>query len=279
MKIWAHTLVKNEENYLWYSVASITPFVDKILLWDTGSTDKTLAICKELENSFPEKISFRQVKQESAADFTKVRQEMLDETQADWFLILDGDEIWWEDSIKKVIEKVNSEGTRLESIVVRMIYPVGDIFHRQEEKAGKYELVGRKGHISLRGINRKIPGLSSLNPHGTWGWVDENRTMIQKRDPRKISFVDVPYMHFSLMPRAGDRAHDAKVIKRLKKLKFELGESFPKDYFYPEVFFRTRPGIVPSPWNKMNASFYLRSLFETPLRKIKRRLFSGKVGY
>ena len=49
MKVWAHTLVKNEERYIWYAVMSVIDWVDKILIWDTGSTDKTVEIIKEIE--------------------------------------------------------------------------------------------------------------------------------------------------------------------------------------------------------------------------------------
>ena len=279
MNIWAHTLVKNEEKYLWYSVASVAPFVDKVLLWDTGSTDKTPEICKELINRFPEKIDFRQVKQEGADDFTLVRQEMLDQTDSDWFIILDGDEVWWEDSIKEVVDTINKKGNKAESFIVRMIYPIGDIYHRQEEAAGMYELAGKKGHVSLRAVNRRIPGLTSLRPHGTQGWIDENGVMIQDRDPKKIYFVDVPYMHFSLLPRGGNRKADEIVVKRPQKLKHELGVEFPKDFFYPEVFFRRRPKIIPSPWGKMSLPFKMRAAFETPLRKVKRKVWRSKVGY
>lgn len=279
MKIWAQTLVKNEEKYLWYAVTSVVDHVDKVLLWDSGSTDKTLDICKELSSKFPEKIDFCQVKISSADEFPKLRNKMLEATKADWFLMVDGDEVWWEDSIKKVVAAINKKGNKIESIVVPMIYPIGDIYHKQEEAAGRYELAGRKGHISLRAVNRKIPGLSSSNPHGTWGWTDVDRKMIQDRDPKKILFIDAPYMHFSHLPRAGSSQDEKKVIKRPQKLKFELGEDFPKDYYYPEVLFRQKPDIVASPWERMDTEFYLKAAVLTPFRKIKRRIWQGKVGY
>ena len=279
MKIWAHTLVKNEEKYLWYAVTSVVDHVDKVLLWDTGSTDRTLEICKELSNKFPEKIDFCQVKISSAEEFPKLRNKMLQTTEADWFLMVDGDEVWWEDSIKKVIGTISKKGKRIESIVVPMIYPIGDIYHRQEEAAGKYELAGKKGHYALRGINRSIPGLTSLNPHGTWGWTDGEGRMIQDRSSEKLLFIDAPYMHFSHLPRAGTIEDEKKVIKRPQKIKHELGNPLPKDFYYPEVFFRERPKFVPSPWNRMTPAFYLRAFLETPLRKIKRRVLKGKVGY
>jgi len=279
MKIWAHMLVKNEEKYLWYAVLSVVDYVDKVLLWDTGSTDKTLEICKKFQEKFPEKIDFRQVKISSAEEFPKVRQEMLDATDADWFLVVDGDEVWWEGSIKKVIVAIKKKGDQIESVAVPMIYPIGDIYHRQEEAAGGYHLVGKRGHISLRGVNKNIPGLSASKPHGTFGWTDIDGKMIQDRDPQKVFFVEAPYMHFSHLPRAGSVEDEKRVVKRPQKLKHELGEAFPKDYYYPEVFFRKSPKIVPSPWERMDSGFYLRALAETPFRKIKRRLLRPKVGY
>src|SRR5688572_13020929 len=216
MKVWAHTLVKNEERYLWYSVMSVINFVDKVLIWDTGSSDKTPEIALKIKELFPDKIEYKEVGEISVNEFPKVRQMMLDATESDWFIVLDGDEVWWEDSIKSVIDVINKEGNKLESIVVPMIYPIGDIFHRQDESAGKYNLAGHTGHVALRAVNRKIPGLASLNPHGRWGWVDGNNIMIQDRSKDGIRFLEAPYMHFSLVARASSRNDDKKVAKREK---------------------------------------------------------------
>ncbi|KKR53922.1 MAG: Glycosyl transferase family 2 [Candidatus Woesebacteria bacterium GW2011_GWD2_40_19] len=71
MQVWAHTLVKNEEKWLWYSVTSVIDHVDKLLLWDTGSTDKSIEIEKELEKKYPGKIELKQRKITSPSDFTK----------------------------------------------------------------------------------------------------------------------------------------------------------------------------------------------------------------
>jgi len=279
MQIWAQTLVKNEENWLWYSVTSIAPYVDKILIWDTGSTDGSLEIEKELAKKFSGKIDLKTRKIDSAADFTDVRQEMLDATKSDWFIIVDGDEIWFNDSIEKVVDTIKDEGNNIESIIVPTINLVGDIFHRQTGSAGRYKFGNKIGHYNLRAVNRSIPGLHSQGEHGVWGWADGENKMVQDRDPEQIKFVNAPYLHTTFLPRGGSVIKDLEVIKRSKKLKHELGESFPLDFYYPEVFFRDKPEIVPSPWNTTSPSFKFKAFFETPFRKIKRRIWWGRAGY
>ena len=47
--ITVHTLVQNEEKYLWFSVMSVIDFADEVFIWDTGSTDNTVPIIKEIK--------------------------------------------------------------------------------------------------------------------------------------------------------------------------------------------------------------------------------------
>lgn len=272
MKIWAHTLVKNEERFVWYSVMSIIDHVDKVLLWDTGSIDNTPEILKELKKRNPEKIDLKFLKSVTTDEFTKVRQDMLEATKSDWFIVSDADEIWWDESIKKLTNTIKNKGNTLESIYTPAVLLVGDMYHFQEKEAGKYSLGGRVGHFGLKAINKLIPGLSSLLPHGTWGWVDGKNTMIQNRNPKKLLFVDAPFMHTSFLQRSKSLKLDKKVPKRNKKYKIELGCKFLLDFYYPEVFFKPRPKIVKSVWNTMNGYFKFKASILTPLKKIKRRL-------
>ena len=46
--IWANTIVHNEENFIWFAIMSVIDWVDKMLVWDTGSTDKTVEIIEEI---------------------------------------------------------------------------------------------------------------------------------------------------------------------------------------------------------------------------------------
>lgn len=274
--IWVHTLVKNEERYVWYAVMSVIDHVDKVLLWDTGSTDKTVEVINEIKKIKGEKIDFKEIGSVDPEQFTKVRQQMLEQTKSNWFLIVDGDEVWWNNSIKKIVDTIQKEGDNLEMIVSPYYNIIGDIYHYQEEEAGRYQIDGRHGHINIRAINRNIEGLHFEKPHGQQGLYDQNGILIQERNKKQRKFIDAPYMHFTNMIRSYSRQSDLKVPKRKIKYKHEIGLSFSNDFNYPEIFYQERPTIVPSPWDKMSKSYYVRGLGETFLRKVKRRLIPFK---
>ena len=278
--IWVNTLVKNEERYLWYSVTSVIKHVDKILLWDTGSTDKTLEIIKLLQKENPEKIDFKEAGDVDINQFTMVRQEMLDATKSDWIIILDGDEIWWDKSIAQLVDNIQREGDKLETIVSPYYNIIGDIYHYQEEVAGGYVIDKKSGHINIRALNRKIPGLHLEKPHGQQGFYDNDGVLIQNRNRKFRKFLNYPYFHFTNMTRSSTKLNDSNVPKRWLKYKYELGIPFPQDFKYPEAFYLPRPEIVPSPWERMSNSYRIRAIAETALKKAKRRILPfKKVGY
>ena len=89
MTITAHCLVKNEARFVWFSVMSVIDYVDKILLWDTGSSDSTVEIIQEIlkTDKAKGKVSFNEVGEVTPTEFTATRQEMLKQTKTDWFMI------------------------------------------------------------------------------------------------------------------------------------------------------------------------------------------------
>jgi glycosyltransferase involved in cell wall biosynthesis len=278
MQIWAHTLVQNEGRWLWFSVTSVIDHIDRMLLWDYGSSDNTREIIKALKAKYGDKIISSREPGLTAEEFPLARQKMLDATKADWVLMLDGDEMWWKDSIIKVVSEIR-QNPNLESIVVPTYNLVGDIFHYQEEEAGRYHFLEKTGHFNLRAINTKIPGLRSEGIHGLWGWVDNEGKMIQDRSVDKLRFVDAPYLHASFLKRSSSNSGDYQVAKRAKKLKYEFGLEFPPDFYYPESLFSERPAYIESPWSKMNFNYRVRAIVETPLRKLNRKFLKNKVGY
>lgn len=279
MTIWVNTLVKNEERYIWYAVKSVIEYVDKIIIWDTGSTDSTVAIINRLKADYPNKIMFKEIGEVDAGSFTSAHQKMLEETKSDWLLILDGDEVWWRSSIEKVVEIINTKPI-LESIVQPFINLIGDIYHFQDPAAGRYNIDGITGHLTIRAVNRKIPGLSFQKEHGQIGLYDKFGKLIHERPKRRRLYLDEPFLHFTNLPRSSDRKFDKRVPKRAFKYKYELGHELGRYFYYPEVLFERRPDIVPCPWSKRGNGYVLRSLIETPLKIVKRKArINMKTGY
>lgn len=278
--ITAHTLVQNEEKYIWFSVMSVIDYVDKVFIWDTGSTDKTLEIIREIEKARPGKVYFKEVGKTDPNKFTEVRQQMLKETKTDWLIIVDGDEVWWEDKIKEVVSIINDSGDSLDTIVNRYINLIGDIYHFQNDSAGQYSIDGQKGYLTIRAINRKIDGLSVGRPHGQQGFFNRDGVLIQELDKKGRYFLDsFTNLHFTNLSRSNSLGDD-KVPKRNMKYKYELGNQFPLDFYYPEVFFRSKPKIVESPWVVRNNKYAYRAFLETPFKILKRKFLSNsKSGY
>lgn len=268
MKIFAHTIVRNEENFLWFSVLGVIDHVDKLLLWDTGSTDGTLKIVDELKKSFPEKIDFREVGEVDAKNFSKARQEMLDKSECDWVLVLDGDEIWWKDSVESLVSTIKED--QCDAIVVPFINFVGDTFHYLDVSTGRYKIDGRIGNVSIKAFRKKIPGLSVSKDYGSEGYIDETGAFIQESKQIRRIFLDSPFIHATHLTRS---SKDALTMGRRGKVKAELGNRFPLDFYYPESFFKKRPGFIKSPWGVMNGEFKFKAFFATPLRKLKRNIF------
>lgn len=264
--ICVHSLVKNEERFIWYSVMSVIEHVDKILLWDTGSADNTLEIVKKLQEKYPNKIAFKEVKNVNPKQFSEIRQKMLDESDSDWIMVLDGDEIWPEDSIKCLVDTIN--GDKFDVIVVPFVNFVGDIFHYQEKLAGRYSIDGKIGNYSIKAFKKNIKGLQVNNDYGSEGYVDLNGEFLQKSSLVKRGFITNPFFHATHLKRS---VKDNVTMGRSGKIKHEIGIPFPGDYYYPEVFFGSKPVIVESPWVQMPVPFKVVSFFMTPLRKIKRR--------
>lgn len=261
MTIWANCIVHNEENFIWFSIMSVLDFVDKILVWDTGSTDKTVEIVKTINSK---KIEFKEVGKVDKYQFSKMRQQMLEQSDCDWILVLDGDEIWWEGSIKKVIDKIEKDGEKLEAIVVPFYNAVGDIYHHQPQEAGKYQLLGKRGHLTIKAISKSIPGLHVGGEYGVEGYRDNKNNPIQERNAEKIVFIDAPFLHCTHLKRSSQDDHD--------KFKYELGQTISDNFKFPEVFYKKYPAIIASPWERLRGPGLIKAKLLTPLRRIKRSL-------
>ena len=106
------------------------------------------------------------------------------------------------------------------------------------------------------------PGRKTI-PGTLLTFFDINNKPIHEKE--KVFFLDAPYLHVTHLKRSNSP-------RKYNKFKYELGESFPVNFKFPEVLLKPFPDIVSSPWGKISGVKKIWAQLLTPLRKIKRRL-------
>jgi glycosyltransferase involved in cell wall biosynthesis len=274
--VWANSLVKNEEQWIWYSLKSILPFVDRAIVWDTGSTDKTVEIVKTIKSK---KISFKKIGSVTKQKYGKIRQQMLEQAKSDWVFIVDGDEIWPEKCIVKLMRNIREASQTINTFCVKPINFVGDIrFVHPEVFLGQtpHGPKGLKGFYSNRAFRRDIEGLYAAGDYGKEGFYDSSKKILLANKKQVKFLTDVYYWHMSYLPRSSSRTNDRQVMMRDKKRKFEIGIPRPSWVEIPKVFYLKRPEIASDPFYKMNQWQYFKALIQTPLKKVKRKITGWK---
>lgn len=240
-KITVHTIIKNEDRWIWYALKSVIDFAQKILIYDTGSTDKTIDIIKSIDSP---KIIFEPHPVYTREDLVKLRQEQLDRTSTPWFMLLDGDEIWPQKNLRRLVQAAANTGSNTLAFVNRSRNCVGDIYHYLPESTGRYHIKGITGHLNIRLI-KKVPGLKVIGEYPLEAYT-LNDTPIQDLTS-KIQFVDTWYLHTTHLPRSTKPRSDKNVIDRRQKRKFwRPGLTMPKSEL-PEVFSQPRPTLILPP--------------------------------
>jgi glycosyltransferase involved in cell wall biosynthesis len=95
-------IARNEERCIGRCLTSAAPYVDELLLLDTGSTDRTIDIAQE--------AGARVVHFQWIDDFAAARNAALDTVDTSWRIILDADE-WFDDSAMVLRELRGMEPT------------------------------------------------------------------------------------------------------------------------------------------------------------------------
>lgn len=263
--ITVHTIVKNEERFIWYALNSVLPLVQKVLLYDTGSTDHTVDIINIISDK---KIQFAQKGPVFANELVNLRQEQITATTTDFFLLLDGDEVWPQRNLIKLLDRVMEMPKKKLAIFCRTRNAVGDIYHYLPEDAGEYHLAGIKGHLNIR-LFRNVPNLDVAGTYPLEAYRIDGIPL--NNHPKKLEFVDTWYLHLTHLLRSSSREKDREVVGREGKYKYELGKIL-KEEELPEVFWQKPPSIVPPLPEKRSRTFFLQSLWQTPLRRLKRKL-------
>ncbi|MGK7889914.1 MAG: glycosyltransferase [Leptolyngbyaceae cyanobacterium] len=150
-------IVKNEAERLADCLASVQPFVDEMIVVDTGSTDDTVAIAQQ----FPTTIHHHPWKN----DFAEARNHALQYVTGDWVLVLDADE-----------QLTPAAGTQIQPLIDQDSNYLVINLVRQEIGAAQspYSLVSR--------VFRTHPDIKFTRPYHAM--VDDSVVDLLKREPQ-----------------------------------------------------------------------------------------------
>jgi glycosyltransferase involved in cell wall biosynthesis len=239
-KITTHTIIKNEDRWIWYALMSVINQVDKMLIYDTGSTDKTIQIIKAINSP---KIILKEKGSVDRKKLVRLRQEQIRRTKTPWFMLLDGDEIWPQKNLKKLTEAASKANKNTIALFNHTRNCVGDIFHYLPASKGRYQIKDKQGHLNIRLI-RNLPDIKVSGEYPLETYTLKGQPIQEIED--RIQFVDIWYLHTTHLSRSTQPQTEEEVIDRLKKRKFRLGVKMDKDEL-PEIFWQPRPEIVPPP--------------------------------
>ncbi|MBI2309936.1 glycosyltransferase [Candidatus Collierbacteria bacterium] len=231
-----HTIVKNEDRFIKAALVSVLAVKDvgRALVWDTGSIDRTVQEILSIKDS---RIEFAQKGNVSRKQLVLLRNEQLRMTKTPWILLVDGDEIWPENNLRKLVSAMSrgsgsgSAGKQcgLETIALvnKTRNVVGDFYHYLPESKGHYRIGSWTGHLNIRAI-RNLPGLTVKGEYPN-EWYELNAKKIQDQ-PEKLEFVDTWYLHLTHMRRSSSWFAESLTIDRLKKHKW-LGKFRKENLF------------------------------------------------
>lgn len=244
VKITTHTIVKNEDAWVGYALKPWEKYATEMLVVDDNSIDKTPEILKRFSNI---NTIFTDLK--TAKDHTAMRNEMVKKTKTDWFVLLDGDEVWNQTTIEKLLDFLEKQDKNIWAVAMRTRNCVGDVYHYLPENSGNYEILGRKGHLTIRAY-RKMPELS---------WAGEYPLEYYGNLTGHLAFFDDFYWHMTHLKRSSSK----EKVKGWRSTKIETGISIKNISELPEVF---RDNLPP----KRSVFFEIVAQIITPIKTFKR---------
>lgn len=195
----AHILVRNEDQFLKYALESVLPFVSDYIIYDTGSTDKTCEILKQYK--FEEKGIVNKI------NYVALRNEMIDKTKTDWFLLVDGDEVWNEEMLKNYLEFSLKQPKNIQATFLRTRNCVGDVFHYRN--SGNYEIAGMKGSLNIRAYRKTV----------CWEGEYPLERCVNSTDKNSLAFFDGYYWHMTHLKRSSSESP----VMGFRKRVYDLG--------------------------------------------------------
>lgn len=262
VKFTAHCLVKNEDLWIWYALQSIINYAEEIIVYDTGSTDRTVEIIKTVNSP---KIKLSLLGEQSRESLVELRNQQISKTQTPWFLILDGDEVWPEDQLCQVLTEAQEAPSDIKAIVSRTKICLGDVYHYLPDSGGQYKIAGLKGNFNIRLI-RKSENLRVEGEYPLEAYCDEKGQIAMQS--KNLKFSSAWYLHTSFLKRSS--LDSLKHSGSLNKAKLWEKGKVLEQVCLPEVLRLNPPVKLSEPLKKRGLSYEILANISTPLINLKR---------
>ena len=276
-----HMIVVNEDRFVWYAIMSVLPYLNKILIYlDEKSIDNTEKIIKSeiinnsrLDIRLRRKINFKKVIISTPEKLGQLRIQQVKETDDPWFLVIDGDEIWPPDQILKLLKLTQQLPKTKIGVVNSTRNCVGDVWHYLPMSAGRYQLLGRTGHYTIRLMRNLEYTLGGTFPYEGYCWQNKLINQLNER----LFYCDGWYLHTthlihsSLQKQWG--RHLSKFTFSRRNLIIEKGIQM-NALELPRILFENRKGSAEI-LKKRSWYFEMIANLITPVKGFKRRLLIG----
>jgi glycosyltransferase involved in cell wall biosynthesis len=178
MKLAALYCVKNEEEFLPFSVATVVPYVDEVVIINNRSTDRTMEVAGllpdkrvNLEYNSIEEIRYKLVNIDSDFDEKcefNMRNESLKHVSndIDWLVVLDADQLLsdgWRDAIDPILKNPKAE-----AIAAIYVHLVGSYQHMDK---GLYQRTAKGDTPITWAFFRRTPHLECRPASEVCGWA------------------------------------------------------------------------------------------------------------
>ncbi len=228
MKISACYIVKNEEKNLARSIESLQDYYDELVVVDTGSTDKTVAIATA--------YGARLFHFSWENNFAKARNFALSKATGDWIIFLDADEYYQGGkSLRTYIETIAKKNTQYDAVMI-------NLFEQSSEGSPPMQCV------------RMFRNSQNIRYQGQ---IHETLTH-NNGDLCILKALDLEFIHTGYNPEIMTKKSQRNLDILLSEMK--CTDVIPKYYYIAECYFGLQ--------NYTEALFYIKKALASPIRYV-----------
>jgi len=184
--ITVHCRVRNEENFVGTAIRSVLPLAERVLVFDTASTDRTLEVIESIGSP---KIEIVRKPACGPIPLTKLRNEMVERTTTEWYMLVDGDEVYPERAVEALDRFMRRVGPNVHRIAINRRHFVRSFnFVSTMDRIGRIYRTEkiRQGSVSSGAVGHETPYLidAPLTPWRTFS----------VRTPPEVFFFHCQYL-------------------------------------------------------------------------------------